>query len=303
VITVWWLWIMTGLAIWLAVGLLFALLIGRGIRMADQRSPGTGSSAPLTTADLVPSPGPAPVTRRRSVPLPPVGIALAALAVALETTGYVLRLTGGTGPAAQMLSMDAPFSIPRLFVASLFAVAAFAAVAGAGVQPGRRSWWVAVALVAGAIAVVKAGSTVHAEVFRGLAEMVGRSTAHLISALLATGIVATLWSLSRDERRDRRRVLSALSLYAVAAVGLSALTGVVSGAFGHASSWAAAAAFVEEAGEALAGVSYLVAVLVGVAPSLVLPATWTLRRRADADGLTMPERVPGSSVTGRVTGL
>ena len=46
---------------------------------------------------------------------------------------------------------------------------------------------------------------------------------------------------------------------------------------------AAAATFVEESGEALAGVGYLVAVLVGVAPQLVLPAGWPLRRRADAE--------------------
>ena len=80
-------------------------------------------------------------------------------------------------------------------------------------------------------------------------------------------------------------MLSALSLYGVAVVGLSALSSAVAGVYGPGSSWAAAATFVEESGEALAGVAFLVAVLVGVAPQLVLPAGWALRRRADAEAL------------------
>ena len=49
-----------------------------------------------------------------------------------------------------------------MFVALLFAAAALAAVAGAGTLPGRRTWWLAVALVGGGVAAVKAGGTVHA---------------------------------------------------------------------------------------------------------------------------------------------
>ena len=78
-------------------------------------------------------------TPRRRVPLPPVGVGLAATAVLLETAGYVTRLTGATGPVARTLSMDAPYSAPRTFVAALFAVAAVAAVAGAVRAPGRRT--------------------------------------------------------------------------------------------------------------------------------------------------------------------
>jgi len=78
-------------------------------------------------------------------------------------------------------------------------------------------------------------------------------------------------------------VLSALSFYGVAVVGLSALSGAVAGAYGAGSGWAATATFVEESAEALAGVAYLFAVVVGVAPRLVLPASWPLRRRADAE--------------------
>jgi hypothetical protein len=51
------------------------------------------------------------------------------------------------------------------------------------------------------------------------------------------------------------------------------------------------ATFLEESGEALAGVAFLVAVLVGVAPRLVLPAAWPLRREADAHTLEASEGV------------
>jgi hypothetical protein len=240
------------------------------------------------------------VRRRRAIPLPPVAIGLAATAVVLETTGYVLRLTGATGQVARALSMDAPLSVPRMFVAGLFATAAFAAVAGAAAQPARRAWWTAVALVAAAIAAIKAGSNVHARGMDVLTELAGRAGAVLISALAAAAVVGALWFVSRDERRDRRRMLSVLSLYGVAAVGLSAVTSLVADAYGRASTLAASAAFFEESGEALAGVTYLVAVLVGVAPRLVLPAAWALRRETDALGLEVLGTRPADSGRGAV---
>jgi hypothetical protein len=108
-------------------------------------------------------------------------------------------------------------------------------------------------------------------------------------------VVGGLWFLSRHERRDRRRILGVLTLYAGASVGLSAISSVVAGAAGGASTWAATATFLEESGEALAGVAFLIAVLAGVAPRLVLPATWPLRRSADAhtlDVAQLPVRSP-----------
>src|SRR3954468_12135574 len=158
---VWWVWVLGVLAVWFVVAAVLALVIGRGIRLADRRSPGTGVA--MSTADLPASfvPAAAPV-RRRSIPLPPIGISLAAIAVALETSGYLLRLNGATGRSAQLFSMDAPFALPRMFVALLFAVGALAAVAAASTIPGRRTWWLAVALVGGGIAAVKSGGTVHA---------------------------------------------------------------------------------------------------------------------------------------------
>jgi hypothetical protein len=277
-----WLWVLGGLVFWLVLATLLALVIGRGIRMADLRE--SGAADPLTTADLPAAIGaPAPAVarvRRRAVPLPPVGIALAALAVALMTTGYGFRLAGAGGPVAQTFSMDAPYSLPRLYVAALFGAAALAAVAGAGVT--RRTWWLAVGCVAAGIAAVKTGSTVHVEVMGALADTLGAQAAVLVSVLAATVVVVALWFVSRTDRRDRRRVLGALTGYAVAAVGLSAVSSIAP------ASMAVTATFLEEAGEALAGVAFLMAVLVGVAPRLVLPAEWALRRTADAETLELP---------------
>jgi hypothetical protein len=284
-----WLWVLGGVAVWLVLGVLVAVTLGRGIRIANDESPHVGLPVGLNTADL-PVALRAPVAvraaaRRRPLPLPPVGVGLIVVALALETAGFVARLTGARGALATAISMDAPFSVPRLYVAALFAVAALAAVAGAGVQEGRRSWWVGVALVAAAIASVKAGSTIHSSAMALATRTLGGTAALLISVTLAAGVLVGLWVLSRGDRRDRRRVLGSLGFYAVAVVGLSALSGAVAAVYGGDGRWAATATFVEESGEALAAVAYLVAVLVGVAPRLVLPAEWVLRRRADAESL------------------
>ena len=295
--SVWWLWVVGGVAAWLALALLLAIVVGRSIRLADRRSPGTGENVVLTTADLEPGLRSQPAAvrvRRRAIPLPPIGIALVLVALTLETSGFLARLTGSTSAA---LSMDAPFSLPRMFVALLFAAAAAAAVAGAGSMPGRRTWWLAVALVGGGIAAVKAGSTVHARAMSAVSNAFGSSVALLLSVAAAVVVVGGLWFLSRTERRDRRRVLSALAFYAVASVGLSALSSTAAGLYGGASSWAAGATFVEESGEALAAVAFLMAVLAGVAPRLVLPATWPLRRTVDAQTLDLPAHVPGRSAS------
>lgn len=274
-----WFWVVGGLVVWLVVATALALLIGRGIRLADRRS--SVSEVPLTTADLPPSfVLSRPPIARRTIPLPPVGMALAGLAVTLETTGYLARLDGGTGG---VLSMDAPLSLPRMYVAALFAAAAVAGIAAANTIPGRRTWWLAVALVSAGISAVKAGGTVHARAMAALNQAVGARAAVVLSAAAALTVVSALWFLSRTERRDRRRVLGALVGYAVASVGLSALSAAVP------SAWTATATFVEESGEALGGVAFLIAVLVGVAPRLVLPSGWPLRRRADAYTLDVPQ--------------
>jgi hypothetical protein len=272
-----WIWIVGGLVLWVLLAFAVAVVVGRGIRIADARSGGP-LTAPEPLADLRLR------TRRRRIPLPPVGVALAAAAVLLETAGYVTRLTGANGPVARALSMDAPYSAPRTFVAALFAVAAVAAVAGAARAPGRRTWWLAVGLVGAGIAVVKAGGTVHVDAMAALSAALGETGAVVASVALAAAVLAALAFVSRAERRDRRRVLAALAGYAVAAVGLSAVSAVSVG------QWAVTATYLEESGEALAGVAVLVAVLVGVAPRLVLPASWALRRDDDAAAVPVRQR-------------
>jgi hypothetical protein len=300
--TVWWLWVVGVLAAWTGIALIVAVIVGRGIRLADLRSSGAGADSVLTTEHVQAGaaarrPSAARV-RRRAIPLPPVGIGLVVLAVALETAGYIARLNGSTGSTARLLSMDAPLSLPRMFVAALFAAAAFAAFAGAGTLPGRRAWWTAVGVVSAGIAAVKAGGSVHVWALHALSAVFGTTVAVVVSAVLAAVVVGGLWFLSRNEQRDRRRVLSVLTLYAGAAVGLSEISALAANAFGGASHWAAATTFIEESGEALAGVAFLVAVLVGVAPRLVLPASWALRRQADAHTLDLADPVAGRTARG-----
>jgi hypothetical protein len=218
------------------------------------------------------------------------------LAVVLETAGYVTRVKGERGSFAQLLSMDAPLSVPRMFVTALFAVAALAAVVAGGRIPGRRTWWTTVGVVAAGVATVKSGGTVHARAMSALHSAVGGTGALLVSIAAALAVIGVLGFLSRAERRDRRRILGILSLYAVASVGLSAVSAAVSGPF-----WSAAATYVEESGEALTAVALLVGVLVGVAPQLVLPADWVLRREADAHTLEVAEVLPLGLATGDTT--
>jgi uncharacterized membrane protein YidH (DUF202 family) len=204
--------------------------------------------------------------------------------VGLEAIGYLVRVTPAPYPIARPLSMELPWSLPRLFVAGLFAAAAVLAALGAGRAPGRRTWWTAVAVLAAGIAVVKAGSELHKEFLVALGVYERPLLALVISAPLALAAVGWLAWLSRHERRDRRRMLLCLGAYAFAAVGLSTVSSAAEGRWGHGSVLTATAAFLEESGEALSAVAFLFAVLIGVAPRLVLPAGW-LRRSADAESL------------------
>ncbi|WP_338104909.1 hypothetical protein [Modestobacter muralis] len=264
---------------WAGLSLVLAPLVGLAIREADRRE---------VPAALLPVPAARPVRRR--IPLPPVAAVLLLVATGLETVGFVLRATGHERGAARVWAMDLPLSVPRMFVAALFAAAAVVAVVGAARGTGRRPWWLAVAAVTATIAQVKAGGTVHVRAL----ELTGVGSRPVLAAVGSAAVVAVvvagLWWLSRTERRDRRRVLTALSLYSLAAVGLSAVSSLV----GRAGDpfWAAAATFVEETGEAFGGVAVLVAVLVGVAPRLVLPADWVLRRTADAETVDAPGALP-----------
>lgn len=301
----WALWIVVGLVGWFLLAAVVAVIVGRGIRLADQREASSRRAGLPTTGDLpnfaVQPPVGTPVRtvvtarpKRRRVPLPPVGVALVALGVTLEFVGFLLRLSGARGQTARLLSMDAPLSVPRMYITVLFAVAAVAAFSGASRTPGRRPWWTAVGVVSAAACFVKAGGTVHEAALARLDDAIGDTGATVVSGLLALAVIAGLWYLARGDRRDRLRVLGSLACYAVAAVGLSAISGAVSG-----DRAATAATFVEESGEALGAVVFLVAVLIGVAPRLVLPADWALRREADAHTLD----AAGNTAPGRRASL
>jgi hypothetical protein len=273
----WWGWALIG---WTGLALVLAPLVGLALREADRRERRSLGLAPAPVARAV---------RRRRIPVPPLALALLLTAVVLEAVGFVIRASGNERGAARLWSMDLPLSVPRMFVAGLFLVAAVAALLGA--LRGRRAWWTAVALVCAVIAEVKAGGTVHVRALAATG-LGGRPLlATAVSAAVVGVVLGALWWLSRTERRDRRRMLIALGLYACAAAGLSGVTSLIASSGGSAY-WTAAATFVEETGEAFGAVAVLVAVLVGVAPRLVLPADWVLRRQADAETVDAPSALP-----------
>jgi len=127
---------------------------------------------------------------------------------------------------------------------------------------------------------------VHVDVMTALSDAAGAAGAVVVSVAVVIAVLAVLAFVSRAERRDRRRVLTGLAAYGAASVGLSTISTLAVG------QWAVTATYLEESGEALAGVAVLVAVLIGVAPRLVLPASWALRRNFDAAPLDVPEQLP-----------
>jgi hypothetical protein len=273
----WWGWVLIG---WPALAVAVAFPLGLAIRTADRHELGADALSAVDHRPVI-----AAAVRRRRFPLPPIAVALLGIGVSLEATGLVLRSAGLDRGTARLLSMDAPLSVPRLFVTGLFAAAAVAAVVGGARSPGRRTWWLSVAAVAAVVAEVKGGGTVHVYAVRAVGLADHPVSAALVSAVVVAAVLGTLFWVSRSERRDRRRVLLAFGAYGVAAVGLSAVSSM-------AGSWSTIATFVEESGEVLGGVAVLVAVLAGVAPRLVLPAGWALRRTADAETIDAPGTLP-----------
>ena len=267
----WWVWVLIG---WAAVAALIALPVGRALRVADLRERG-----------FLPS-------RRQRVPVPPFAVVLGGVGVVLEAFGFALRAAGRDRVGvARLFSMDLPLSVPRMFVTALFAVAALAAFVGAGRVAGRRTWWVAVGLVAAVAAEVKGGGTVHVRIVAAVGLAPHPVLAALVSGVVVLVVIGALFLLSNGERRDRRRVLTAFALYGAAAGGLSSVSSGVGQATGSAL-WTAVATFFEESGEVLGALTVLVAVLAGVAPRLVVPASWTLRRAADAETVDAPVPLP-----------
>jgi hypothetical protein len=97
-----------------------------------------------------------------------------------------------------------------------------------------------------------------------------------VSVAAATAVVAVSCALTGTKHRDRRRVLGALGFYAIASVAMSAVSGAVRTIRPRrrptstpASPWP--------------GVAFPMAVALAVAPQLVLPGSWALRRTADSE--------------------
>jgi hypothetical protein len=281
----WWGWTLIG---WTGLAVVLAPLVGLALRAAERFD---RSRRGVVVAAPAPAPAPAGRRRRRRIPVPPLAVALLLTGVTLQAVGFVIRATGNERGAARLWAMDLPLSVPRMFVAGIFAVAAVSAFLGAARATGRRPWWVAVGLVAAVVSQVKAGGTVHVRAL----EMAGVADDPLVAALGSAAVVGVvlslLWWLSRTERRDRRRVLTAFGIYAAASVGLSGVSSLV-GQAGAGAFVRAAATFAEESAEAGGAVAVLTAVLVGVAPRVVLPADWALRRRADAETVDAPAALP-----------
>lgn len=220
---------------------------------------------------------------RLRLPVPSWVRALGIVLVAAEFVGWTTRV-GALPPAvAQPLSMDAPWSVPRTLVAAVFLAASSAAAFGAQRLSGRRTWWTAIAVITVAIALVKANNTLHRRAVEAVDGYANPLRSLLVLGGLAVAVIVWLYWLSRSERRDRRRVLLWLGLYAFAAVGVSTLSAVAQTTFGYPSVLTATAVLIEESSEALSAVGVLFAVLVGVAPRLVLPRDWALSRPSDTD--------------------
>jgi len=274
---------------WTAVAGALAVLVGLSMREADRRER-LGSAAAPAPIPLPPVREALP-PRRRRIPVPPIAVTLVLTGLVLEVLGLTVRLADADTGAARMLSMDQPLSVPRMYITALFAAAALAAFLGSSRAPGRRSWWIAVGLIATVLAEVKGGGTVHVDVLTTLGVGDRPVLAAAGSTLVVAAVLGSLWWASRTERRDRRRVLLAFSLYAAAAVVLSGIASLAATSLDGAV-WASLATFVEETGEVLGAVAVLTAVLIGVAPRLVLPPDWALRRSADALTIDAPGALP-----------
>lgn len=244
----------------------------------------------------------AAVGPRVRLPVPRWVTGTAIVVVLLEVAGWVTRVSDVRPSLAVPLSMDAPYSLPRLVVAGVFLAAGLAAAAGAQRLTGRRTWWTAIAVTAVGVALVKAGSTLHARAVQAVGGYEHPVRSLVVFGGAAVVVIAWLYWLSRSERRDRRRVLMWLGLYACAAVGLSTLSAMAQAALGYANLVTASTVLVEEAGEALAAVGLLFAVLVGVAPRLVLPSDWAFNRPTDDGSPTGVHRAPARRARGGSVG-
>lgn len=188
--------------------------------------------------------------------------ALAGLALGLFGLGFVVRWRCTAGSCALaghewLFDIDAVGGLPRLFTVSLFAATTVAAALVALRSDGPpRLWWSAVAAIGVGLVgakLVSVHSVMEADDGRGTTLLVGAvATLVGLPALAAAG---RAWQVPRAGG-----VVVALALYALAALGLDQVTGLVA-ALDPGPLPDAAATFVEELGEALTALALLVAVV------------------------------------------
>jgi len=189
-------------------------------------------------------------------------VGLAVLGALLFTAGLLVELRCGVGrcppPAVQRLfDLDGIGSLPRQFTTAVFAGGTVLAAVAARRSGGRRArWWVLVAAAEALLTVAKAVST-HSAVERQdgvLLTFVGG----LLVALLG---LAVLWRAGlRWGVPGASLVSGAFAAYAVAALGLDRVTGLVAHLTAQPSALALAV-YLEEGGEAVAALALLAAVV------------------------------------------
>ena len=190
-------------------------------------------------------------------------LALAGLALALFPIALVVEVRcrrgwcGGVGGWEQLFDLNAVGGLPRLYTTGLFvAVAVLAGMAVRRTAGRPRQWWAGVAVIGALLAAAKLLS-VHSTA-KGAAPV----------ATLLVGVVVTVLALAALTVAGRRwgvaaarPVVLAMAVYAVAALGLDAVSVLLVavqdrvGLLSH-----VAVTFAEELGEAMAALFLLVTV-------------------------------------------
>ncbi|WP_369255597.1 hypothetical protein [Geodermatophilus amargosae] len=190
-------------------------------------------------------------------------VLLAVVAVVLFGVAFAVRLSCGLGDCAapavrRLLSLDAVGGLPRLFTTGVLAAAGVLAGVRGWCARGRlRHWWAGVAGTALVLAVLKLESA-HSAVESGTSPV----TTLVLGVAIAVPALALLTGAGRAWGvAEAIRVVSAFAAYALAAVGLDAVTALVAALQDDAGTVSrSSAAFVEELGEALAAVVALAVV-------------------------------------------
>jgi hypothetical protein len=179
----------------------------------------------------------------------------------LFTAGLLVELRCAVGrcpgPAVQgLFDLDGIGALPRLFTTAVFAgVAALGAVAALR-SDGRRAWWWAVVAGGGVLLAVAKALSSHSALERddgALVTLVG-------GVLVAVVGLPVLWRVGvRWSVPGAGVVTAALAAYAVAALGLDQVTGLI-GSLAAEPVLLAFAVYLEEGGEAVTALVLLAAV-------------------------------------------